>query len=49
VIGRWTSVEKFAEVYMVLNPYNYAANNPINIIDEAGHLLKDRDYVYERE
>ncbi|MBX3241936.1 MAG: RHS repeat-associated core domain-containing protein [Chitinophagaceae bacterium] len=42
-IGRWWVQDKFAEVYVSLNPYQYAANNPIKIVDEAGHLLKDKD------
>ena len=42
-IGRWWVQDKFAEVYVALNPYQYAANNPIKIVDEAGHLLKDKD------
>ena len=42
-IGRWWTQDKFAEVYVALTPYQYAANNPIKIIDEAGHLLKDKD------
>ncbi len=42
-IGRWFNHDKFAEVYIAITPYQYAANNPIKIIDEAGHLLKDKD------
>jgi RHS repeat-associated protein len=42
-IGRWHLQDKFADVYLALAPYQYAANNPIKIIDEAGHLLKDKD------
>jgi len=42
-LGRWWAQDKFAEVYVALTPYQYAANNPIKIIDEAGHLLKDKD------
>lgn len=42
-LGRWFNQDKFAEVYVALTPYQYAANNPIKIIDEAGHLLKDKD------
>jgi RHS repeat-associated protein len=42
-LGRWWEQDKFAEVYVALTPYQYAANNPIKIIDEAGHLLKDKD------
>jgi len=42
-IGRWHAQDKFADVYIALTPYQYAANNPIKNIDEAGHLLKDKD------
>lgn len=42
-IGRWFNHDKFAEVYVALTQYQYAANNPIKLIDEAGHLLKDKD------
>ena len=42
-IGRWHVQDKFADVYIALTPYQYAANNPIKNIDEAGHLLKDKD------
>ena len=42
-LGRWYAQDKFAEVYLALTPYQYAANNPIKNIDEAGHLLKDKD------
>lgn len=42
-IGRWHTQDKFSEVYVALTPYQYAANNPIKNIDEAGHLLKDKD------
>ncbi len=42
-IMRWHAQDKFADVYIALSPYQYAANNPIKNIDEAGHLLKDKD------
>lgn len=42
-LGRWWVQDKFAEVYVTLTPYQYAANNPVKIIDEAGHLLKDKE------
>ena len=42
-LGRWHVQDKFADVYIALSPYQYAANNPIKNIDEAGHLLRDKD------
>ena len=40
-LGRWWVQDKFTDVYVALTPYHYAANNPIKIIDEAGHILHD--------
>ncbi|MBN8877021.1 MAG: hypothetical protein J0I32_05700 [Sphingobacteriales bacterium] len=42
-IGRWFNHDKFAEVYSSLTPFQYAANNPVKIVDKDGHLLKDKD------
>jgi len=42
-IGRWNTHDKFSDVYIALSPYQYAANNPVKIIDEGGKLLKDKD------
>ena len=35
-IGRFHTQDRFAEKYMGLNPYHYAANNPIKFIDFKG-------------
>ena len=34
--GRWTTTDRFADKYPSLSPYQYAANNPANIIDVNG-------------
>ena len=39
VLGRWHSVDRFAEKYVSLTPYHYAANNPIYYIDVNGDSL----------
>ena len=38
-LGRWNSVDRFAEKYASLTPYHYAANNPIYYIDINGDSL----------
>lgn len=38
-IGRFTSVDRFAEKYPGLTPYQYAANNPLFFIDANGDSL----------
>ncbi len=35
-VARWTSIDPFAEMYYSRSPYNYALNNPINLIDPNG-------------
>jgi len=35
-LGRFHTQDRFAEKYMGLNPYHYAANNPIKFIDING-------------
>jgi RHS repeat-associated protein len=42
-IGRFQSVDAFAEKYLSLNAYQYTANNPINFIDVNG----DSIFVYD--
>jgi RHS repeat-associated protein len=38
-IGRWHVIDKCAEVYYGLTPYNYGGNNPTNTIDVDGNLF----------
>lgn len=38
-IGRFFVQDRFADKYMSLNPYHYAANNPILFIDKNGDSL----------
>ena len=38
-IGRWHSLDRFAEKYISLTPYQYAANNPVRNIDVNGDSL----------
>lgn len=39
-LGRFVMVDRFAEKYPLLSPYQYGANNPINIVDINGDSLK---------
>ena len=39
-IGRWHVQDRFAEKYFSSNPYNYALNNPANIIDIRGDSIE---------
>ena len=43
VIGRFTSQDRFKEKYPSMSPYQYAALNPINIIDVNGDSLVNID------
>jgi len=38
-IGRFFTQDKFADKYYTLNPYNYAANDPNNLIDIKGDSI----------
>jgi len=38
-LGRWGNVDRFAEKYSSLSPYNYVANNPLMFIDINGDSL----------
>ena len=49
-VGRFPTVDRFAEKYVVVNPYQYAANNPIRYIDVNGDSIdifgKDGSFMY---
>ena len=39
-VGRFPSIDRFAEKYAFQSPYTYAANNPIKYIDVNGDSIK---------
>ncbi len=38
-LGRWHAIDRFADKYATLSPYQYAANNPLGNIDINGDSL----------
>ncbi len=42
-LGRFHTVDNYAEKYVSLNPYQYTANNPINFIDYNGDYILMHD------
>jgi RHS repeat-associated protein len=41
-LGRWFSADPLKQIYTSLSPYNFAANNPINLMDADGNILRDQ-------
>jgi RHS repeat-associated protein len=39
VLGRFTTIDRFAEKYSSMSPFGYAANNPIKFIDVNGDSI----------
>ncbi|HMP26295.1 MAG TPA: M91 family zinc metallopeptidase [Saprospiraceae bacterium] len=50
-VGRFPSIDRFAEKYAFQSPYTYAANNPIKYIDVNGDSVwiahKGNNYLYD--
>ena len=38
-LGRFMTVDRYAEKYSSMSPYQYAANNPVNIVDINGDSI----------
>jgi len=38
-IGKFFTQDRYADIYLSLNPYQYTANNPINFVDENGDYI----------
>ena len=49
-IGRFPVIDRFSEKFVVVNPYQYGANNPIRFIDVNGDSIdvfgKDGSFMY---
>ncbi len=44
-VGRWISVDAYAQVFAGHSPYNFALNNPIYIVDEEGNWPKPSELL----
>ena len=44
VIGRFNKIDRYAEKYYGLSPYNYTANDPVSMVDIAGDSISVQFY-----
>ena len=44
-LGRWMSVDKMSYQFSAINPYNFALNNPIYLIDLDGNIIFPNDQL----
>ena len=44
-IGRWLQTDPLAQDYPNISPYAFCANNPMNLIDPDGRIIRVFDYV----
>ena len=42
-IGRWTVIDRKADLYMRFSPYTYAIDDPVNNTDVDGDVVRDKD------
>nr|WP_302437609.1 RHS repeat-associated core domain-containing protein [Bacteroides intestinalis] len=45
-LGRFTTMDRFAEKYYSMSPYQYAGNNPVGNIDINGDSIVILNYGY---
>lgn len=42
-LGKWWSVDPMRQIYGAVSPYHFGGNNPVNILDADGNILKDKN------
>jgi RHS repeat-associated protein len=42
-LGKWFSADPLRQLYAALSPYHFGANDPVNIMDADGNILRDKD------